>query len=110
MATKKPPVPGEAPDLLPQDVIKKISANLEEKKVRLVCPMCGSKVFNVVDGFFSLPLSKNLDGASQMFGERQVFPCAGMVCENCGFTSFHSLGPLGLMDRYAPKEAGANNG
>lgn len=59
--------------------------------------MCGVHTFAIADGYFSLPLTKNVNDAKTLIGDKSLFPCVGMVCQACGFTSFHSLAKLGLM-------------
>lgn len=72
-----------------------IIRTLEERNATLPCPRCGGTSFYVADGLVCHILQKpslkfSIRGAALMN--------AVVVCDNCGFTSEHSLGTLGILD------------
>ena len=72
---------------------EKIVRALKDKGVNLPCPRCGDLNFEVVgQTVFSL----NDSPCDIVLGGPAV-PAALVVCSNCGFVTFHALGPLNLM-------------
>jgi hypothetical protein len=74
-----------------------IIRRLNKRGVGKKCPMCASKDFRVFPSFFAPFLSDDASEASDFKIEKRLYPCIGLVCTNCGFTSQHSLEALGLM-------------
>lgn len=79
---------------------QRILDKLNERGVGRKCPMCSATQFKIFPSFFAPFLSNDDDEASDFESEKRLYPCLGLVCENCGFTSQHSLEPLGLMDLF----------
>ncbi|GJQ22182.1 MAG: hypothetical protein HBSIN02_25370 [Bacteroidia bacterium] len=75
---------------------KKIVDKLTEKGVRAGCPMCGHRNFVLADGYLNHPIQSN-PKAGFVFGGPSI-PTIAIICSNCGFTSQHALGVLGLLD------------
>ena len=75
---------------------KLIVDKLSEKGVRAPCPMCGNKNFILADGYFTNTIQSN-PKAGFILGGPSI-PTIAIICSNCGFTSQHALGALGLLD------------
>lgn len=75
---------------------QRIIDKLNEKGVRAPCPMCGNKNFVLADGYFNHPIQSN-PRAGLVIGGPSI-PTIAIICSNCGFTSQHALGALGLLD------------
>lgn len=86
------------PKILTDEERDRIAAAISEK-VKAPCPRCGNTNFVVMDGYFCFVLSPSPKDI-RLAG--QVMPCAAVLCDNCGFSAFHSIGALGMM----PKEEG----
>lgn len=74
---------------------EKIINALREKGVKLPCPRCNSREFEVV-GQTILPLNENIKiitigGA--------ILPSAIIACSNCGFLTLHALSSLNLLQK-----------
>lgn len=80
--------------VLTEEQKQQIANKLNSKGLKMVCPMCGNNHFSVVDGYLSNPLQSDLHNLN-LGG--QVLPTCAIVCDNCGFTSQHALGALGLL-------------
>lgn len=61
------------------------------------CPMCHKGPFTIIDGLFNLSLQSSL--SSYTLGGTSV-PMIAIICNNCGYVSFHALGALGLLDSF----------
>lgn len=61
---------------------------LKEKGVDFPCPRCDGFDFEIVD-------QTNI-----ILQEKKIMPSAIIVCSDCGFVTFHSLGVLGLKEIY----------
>ena len=81
--------------LISEEVKKKIAAKLNEKGVRPTCPMCNNNNFILADGYFSHTLQSNIQSGLVIGGP--AIPTIAIICSNCGFTSEHALGVLGLL-------------
>lgn len=77
---------------------EKIIKSLEEHGVKSICPMCGNKQFQLVDGYLNQAIQETIPGVA--IGGTTV-PSVVIVCVYCGFISQHALGALGLL----PKES-----
>jgi hypothetical protein len=77
-----------------------IGEKLKERGISTDCPMCGAAQSKLANGYLHPSLSRTLEDLQQPVGETQIFPCVALVCQNCGFTSLHSLGTLGLMELF----------
>ena len=73
---------------------EKIIKLLEEHGVKSICPMCGNKQFQIVDGYFNQTIHETIPGVA-ITGA--TVPSIAIVCVNCGFISQHALGALGLL-------------
>lgn len=71
-----------------------IIRRLTEKGAVLPCPRCGTKSFNIIDGYFVHPLQEEPGGI--VIGGQSV-PAVAVVCANCGYLAQHALGALGLL-------------
>lgn len=60
------------------------------------CPMCHSHKFTIVDGYVAQTLQSNMKGFS-LGGV--LLPSIVMVCNKCGFMSYHNMGVLGLLNK-----------
>jgi hypothetical protein len=94
----------DEPKLITQESLSIIIQKLTEKGISGQCPVCINGVFQVSDGFLTVPCTKDLAHAIEVIGEKTFFPCVGLVCNNCAFTRFHSLGALGLLHLFDKKE------
>lgn len=82
--------------MLADEQKEKIVKVLNERIGGLKCPMCHNGPFTIIDGYFNIPLQGSLH--SYTMGGATV-PMVAIVCNNCGYVSFHALGALGLLDR-----------
>jgi hypothetical protein len=84
-----------------------IFAKLRAGNVRRGCPACaaGEVAFSVVDGVLAPQLVGSVEELSNVMGLATHFPCIGLVCTGCGFTSLYSLQSLGLDDWFAKRSA-----
>lgn len=73
-----------------------IVKTLNEKGLVNECPMCRKGPFLILDGYLAPHLSANSEEATRVIGDKYLLPSFGLVCENCGFLSIHSLRTLGL--------------
>jgi predicted nucleic-acid-binding Zn-ribbon protein len=80
---------------------KKIIDKLNQKGVKPVCPMCGNTSFSLADGYLSNTIQGTV-GLGFVIGGPSI-PTVAIICKNCGFTSQHALGALGLLQN---KEGG----
>lgn len=76
---------------------QKIVKKLEEKKVKTHCPMCGNNHFIIADGYFNNQMQTGFQDGLVIGGPS--IPTIAIVCSNCGFTSQHALGVLGLLNQ-----------
>jgi hypothetical protein len=84
----------------PHKHAKRIIERLNERGVGRQCPMCKAQRFKIIPSFFAPFLSDDADEAFDFEREKRLYPCIGLVCENCGFTTQHSLEPLGLKNLF----------
>ena len=78
-----------------EDDKKKVVDKLNERGVHPVCPMCGNKNFSLAEGYFNNILQGSIQSALVLGGPS--VPTIAIICTNCGFTSQHALGALGLL-------------
>lgn len=76
----------------PNEVIKKYS----EVVKHIECPMCHGQHFSLADGFVVPSLEEEL-GTVTLGGKS--LPCIAVVCDSCGFVSFHAIGKLDLLKK-----------
>lgn len=81
--------------LLSEEQKKVIIEKLKEKGVRSACPMCTHSNFLIADGYFSHTLQSSIQEGLIIGGP--AIPTIAIICTNCGFTSEHALGILGLL-------------
>jgi hypothetical protein len=60
------------------------------------CPMCKKNQWVVHEVPVSVPVYET---SGQVKFPGTSMPMAAMICRNCGFSSFHSLGALGLINQ-----------
>lgn len=60
------------------------------------CPMCHSHGFTIVDGYVAQTLQSNMKGY-KLGGV--LLPSIVIVCNKCGFMSYHNMGVLGLLNQ-----------
>lgn len=70
---------------------------------KLTCPMCGNKDFIVLGGFVRSDLQTRLD--SFVMFSSDVLNIAPVICQRCGFVSFHDMKVLARI-----KKNGGENG
>ena len=68
------------------------------------CPMCKKNQWVVHEVPISVPVYET-SGSVKFPGTSM--PMAAMICRNCGFASFHSLGALGLINPQGGPQTGA---
>lgn len=68
---------------------------LREKIKIFKCPMCQKGPFMILPGVLNISVISQL--SELQLGDKNA-PCIGLVCGNCGFTSFHNLLALGIQD------------
>jgi hypothetical protein len=78
------------------EIKEKIGKMIVAKDAVLPCARCGQQNFSLLNGFVSLPLSKEVSN-NVVIGGPSV-PCAVIACCNCGHIFFHALGALGLLN------------
>ena len=78
-----------------EDIVKR----LHDKGVNRPCPRCGSDKFSLVDGFAVFGMVDKLEDE----GVRNLIPSVCIACNQCGFLTFHALGPLGLLPKEPPQ-------
>lgn len=83
--------------MLTNEQKEKIVKVLNERIETLQCPMCNKGPFTFIDGLFNFSLQGSL--SSYTLGGTSV-PMITIVCNNCGYVSFHALGALGLMGSF----------
>jgi len=83
------------PNQLSEEDKKKIVQKLQEKGVRASCPMCGHNNFTIADGYFNHSIQNQIKSGLVIGGPS--IPTIAIICMNCGFTSEHALGVLGLL-------------
>lgn len=81
---------------VPQPELDRIIKVLEEKGALKPCPRCGNDEFTLLDAFLKQNLQDKLKGPLVLGGP--TVPCAVVICQNCGFLSFHALGYLELLE------------
>src|ERR1700712_3876684 len=69
------------------------------------CPMCKKNQWVVHEVPTSVPVYEN---SGQVKFPGTSMPMAVMICRNCGFASFHSLGALGLINQNSPQGTDAS--
>lgn len=83
--------------MLTQNKKNEITSILNEKIKMLECPMCHSRYFTLIDGYFTNPIQDDFHPI--VIGSGQQVPYIAIVCDNCGFISQHALGVLNLLEK-----------
>ena len=81
-------------DKLQNKVITRLNERFGKHGKELACPLCSNKNFIVADAFFVNILQPDIN---KMTLSGKSVPTIGIMCDNCGFMSQHSLGILGLL-------------
>lgn len=69
------------------------------------CPMCKKNDWVIQEAPVSMPVYEiRGDQEGKVVSGGTTMPMAAMICKNCGFASFHSLGALGLIRTNKPGE------
>lgn len=74
---------------------KKIIDFFEERIKKFDCPICHNGHFSIVDGYSNHVLTADYH---EIALSGKILPFIMLVCDNCGFISYHALGTLGLLD------------
>ena len=74
----------------------KIKHEIDARIPNYTCPICRNTKFALADGYFNSPLNAN--PMDFTFGGSSI-PSIGIVCDNCGFISYHAAGILGLLNK-----------
>ena len=82
-------------DSFSEDKKRDIVNRLAQKGVRSKCPMCRHGQFVLADGYFNHPVQQDLESGFTIGGPS--IPTVAIICKNCGFTSQHAVGVLGLL-------------
>jgi hypothetical protein len=88
--------PATGPDGIFKNFAPVVIQTLQKKGMTGDCPMCKKNAWVVHEVPISLPVYET-NGKVTFPGTSM--PAAAMICKNCGFMSFHSLGALGLVDK-----------
>lgn len=78
-----------------QEQKNKIANELNKRISILKCPMCQHGSFVMLDGYVLQPVSENLKSIT--IGGSSI-PMTAIVCNNCGYVSFHALGAIGMLN------------
>jgi predicted nucleic-acid-binding Zn-ribbon protein len=78
-----------------QSELDRIIEILKNKGAIKPCPRCGNEEFTLLDAFSKQNMQDSPKGPVILGG--QTIPCAVVICQNCGFLSYHALGYLGLL-------------
>jgi len=79
---------------------------LQSKGLTGDCPMCKKNQWVLHEVPVSMPVYEARgDNEGKVLFPGTSMPMAAMICRNCGFSGFFSLGALGLIN--APQAAGA---
>jgi ribosomal protein L37E len=68
---------------------------LENRGARLPCPRCGNNNFSLIDGYFNHSFQSQIT-SNVIIGGPSV-PSVAVVCNRCGFLSYHAVGALGIL-------------
>jgi len=88
---------------------QEIITRLRERGVPKACPMCGNKQWTLADSYVK-PLVQNqieVNRAGHVRPNDGFLPLVALICNQCGFTSQHSVGMLGLLNTQE-NNAGSN--
>jgi len=73
----------------------KIIQALENHGARLPCPRCGNNNFSLIDGYFNHSFQPQISN-NVIIGGPSI-PSVAVVCNRCGFLSYHAVGALGIL-------------
>ncbi|MEX0967376.1 MAG: hypothetical protein WD077_09065 [Bacteroidia bacterium] len=71
-----------------QDIIKELNKKGPVKS----CQRCGTRSFEIAEGYVEISLAKNLGGFTN---PNQKVPAIVVICKHCGHINFHAIGALG---------------
>ena len=81
--------------MIDKDKREEIVSALNARAPQLECPMCHEKSFTIVDGYVLFSLQEKTNRMT--LGPSTFLPSVSIVCNKCGFISFHALGALELL-------------
>lgn len=73
----------------------KIAEILNQRGANKPCHRCGNVKFSLLEDFANIMVQKDISGSLIIGGP--TVPAAIVVCDNCGATTFHAIGALGLL-------------
>lgn len=79
-----------------------IVKRLQERGVNRPCGRCGGDKFTLVDGYAVFGLVMELESEHV----ERLLPSACIACGRCGYLTFHTLAPLGLLPENQPTPPG----
>lgn len=68
---------------------------LKAKNALGPCPRCTEEKFQMLEGFVTPPVVLNTKITISL---QKTMPSVVLICKNCGFSSFHSIGLLKMMN------------
>ncbi|MBQ6605119.1 MAG: hypothetical protein IIX17_05915 [Tidjanibacter sp.] len=80
----------ELTDIEKENIVNKLNERIKS----IHCPMCHNSHFIIADGYFNHMLQVDL---SQIQIGGPNIPSVAIICNHCGYISFHALGALGLL-------------
>lgn len=80
------------------DIVKR----LQDRGVNRPCGRCGHDKFTLVDGYAVFGLVMQLESENV----ERLLPSVCVACSKCGFVTFHTLAPLGLLPEDQPLPPG----
>lgn len=78
---------------------RKTAEALNEKNAVSSCPRCGHNEFTLGRGIAYISVDESPTGDRILIGGPTI-PSMMIICEHCGYISFHAIGALGLMDDF----------
>ena len=85
----------------------KTAEALNEKNALNSCPRCGHNEFTLGRGIAYISFDESPTGESIVIGGPTI-PSMMIICEHCGYISFHAIGALGLMDDFKALSVDSN--
>lgn len=93
------------PQARPSPMVEKFLATLHARGISGHCPFCQKNSWIILENPASIPV---YEASMQLRMPGTNMPMATMICNNCGWSGFFSLGALGLLrPQTAPPAGGA---